>query len=416
MIRQSFVEERISDLHHHALQSSGDSDGEMSKGTSRRLPAPVTTSRIVIKKNTSLIPKGTEPVLSTSSTVSSPTPTVDPRSRIDLLERNLRYVQQQHEITLADLHSEINKLQNENRDLHFRMVNIRLPSASASKQRKSEISPNINQLADITQNEPVLAKRLQEVQRVHFEQQIDELRLRLIESEQRNEYLTRQIDELNRVTSNQTPPRTPFGVPVLLPDPNTSPDSSTTHFIDNKMVKSEEPQLNEMEYQHLLRISYDKQKQQIHEIARLRAVLREILHAERLSSTSKILVRDCLASTTTSEVSTTGSTDVSTIVNQQQLQSSVAPSTIIEKPSAYRQSTGHRRLSEHRVVLPPIVSGSNTSSLQGANDVLHNSLNPALYHQQQQQLLPKFSETPVARRGRRTQELQRTRLTRNLFH
>ena len=174
MIRQSFVEERISDLHHHALQSSGGADADMSKVPSRRLPAPV-TSRLVIKKNSSLLPTGTETTIDTSSSTSPPTLTVDPRSRIELLERNLRYVQQKHEKTLVDLHNEISKLQHENRgnlicsssfkavqiflDLHFRMVNIRVPSASGSKQRKTEVLPNIHQLADLTQNEPVLGMK-----------------------------------------------------------------------------------------------------------------------------------------------------------------------------------------------------------------------------------------------------------------
>ena len=114
MIRQSLVEERISDLHHHALQSSGGGDGDMSKATSRRIPAPA-ASRMVIKKNPALVPKGSEVTTDASPTASLSTPAVDPRSRIELLERNLRYVQQQHDMTLADLHTEIDKLQHENR-------------------------------------------------------------------------------------------------------------------------------------------------------------------------------------------------------------------------------------------------------------------------------------------------------------
>lgn len=111
MIRQSLVDERVSALHHHALQSTGDNDNDMSKASSRRVPAPV-ASRIVITKNASLISPGDEQNMSSSP---SPTPTVDPRSRVELLERNLRYVQQQHEMTLADLHNEISRLQKENR-------------------------------------------------------------------------------------------------------------------------------------------------------------------------------------------------------------------------------------------------------------------------------------------------------------
>ena len=111
MIRQTLVDERVSALHHHTLQSPGDTDGDMSKPTSRRVPPPI-ASRIVIKKNAALLPNADEPIVAASV---SPVPTVDPRSRVELLERNLRYVQQQHELTLADLHNEISRLQDENR-------------------------------------------------------------------------------------------------------------------------------------------------------------------------------------------------------------------------------------------------------------------------------------------------------------
>ncbi|CAF0802038.1 unnamed protein product [Adineta ricciae] len=394
MIRQSLVDERISDLHHHTLQSSKGSDGDMSKAASRRLPPPP-ASRLVIKKNASLIPTGTQPTANTTLTTSSPAPPIDPRSRIELLERNLRYVQQQHEITLVDLHNEISKLQQENRELHFRMANIRVPSGSDDKQRKTEVQPSINELANLTQNEPVLEKRLQEVQRVHFEQQINELRTQLIETEQKNEYLMRRIDEMNKTTLGQTPQRIASGVPVLLPDPNITSDNT---------IKSEQTQMSETDHQRLLELSYEKQRFYIREIARLRAVLRELIHAERLSSTSKILVRDCLASTSISESSTADPTEVSH-ANENHSRY-INSSSTTDKSAGYRQSNGQRRSSEHRLVLPPI-----TSDKAGGNGAVDNFLNSEL-----QQATYKFGETPIARRGRRTQELQRTRLARNFYH
>lgn len=67
----------------------------------------------------------------------------------------------------------------------------------------------------------LLEKRLQEVQRLHFEQQIDELRTRLIETEQKNEYLMRTIDQLNETSSARSAyeVQPSDAVPVLLPDP-----------------------------------------------------------------------------------------------------------------------------------------------------------------------------------------------------
>ncbi len=65
----------------------------------------------------------------------------------------------------------------------------------------------------------LLEKRLQEVQRLHFEQQINELRTRLIETEQKNDYLMRTLDELHKASSVQTPQISSSAIPVLLPDP-----------------------------------------------------------------------------------------------------------------------------------------------------------------------------------------------------
>ena len=64
-----------------------------------------------------------------------------------------------------------------------------------------------------------LEKRLQEVQRLHFEQQIDELQTRLIETDEKNAYLMRIIDQLNHVSSPQSQSATSPAVSFLLPDP-----------------------------------------------------------------------------------------------------------------------------------------------------------------------------------------------------
>ena len=39
---------------------------------------------------------------------------VDSKRNIEVLERNRRYIQEQHACTLSDLHQEINRLQTEN--------------------------------------------------------------------------------------------------------------------------------------------------------------------------------------------------------------------------------------------------------------------------------------------------------------
>jgi hypothetical protein len=110
---------------------------------------------------------------------------------------------------------------------------------------------------------------------------------------------------------------------------------------DRSAQSQQSAQIDGVDYQHLLEIVNYKQRQQLQEvghkllhvwtwiclsmlqvfssikfallyayvgffviikIVRLRAVLREILHAERLSSTSKLLAQDCLANSNISEI------------------------------------------------------------------------------------------------------------------
>ncbi|CAF4594646.1 unnamed protein product [Rotaria magnacalcarata] len=185
--------------------------------------------------------------------------------------------------------------------------------------------------------------------------------------------------------------------------------------------------MNDADYQHLMQTYNEKQRQQVLEIARLRAVLREIIQAERLSSTSKTLVRDCLASTSISENSIAMSTtpiDTSFSIGYQlpqnpQQHRSIASSSTAGKGLSLRQSMIHHRQLEQRLILPPIAQASSLLSLadptSAANSALLNSSLSPTNAGSQQQLL-KLGETPIARRERRTQELQRTRLTRNLYH
>ncbi len=69
---------------------------------------------------------------------------IDSDSRVELLERNLRYIQQQHEIILVDLHSEINRLQQENKGIRNKKNKI-----SKKRLYKSRSSLPINQYSFI---------------------------------------------------------------------------------------------------------------------------------------------------------------------------------------------------------------------------------------------------------------------------
>ncbi|CAF1177576.1 unnamed protein product [Rotaria sordida] len=346
-------------------------------------------------------------IIDKNNSSSSPESNIEPGSRIEFLERNLRYIQEQQETVLIDLHNEISRLQQENRDLHYRL--IKTQSSSSIEQKQT----NTDQISS-----PSPSKSIHENQ-IHLKQYIDKLEKQLIESEQKNKYLIQTIDELNKTLSSK----------VEVPNIN----------ISNKDDIQMPIQTTNNECQHLFNMTPDKEQQYIHEIVKLRSILIEILNTEQLNIPSKILIRDYLTSTNISEnsMSKTTTTPVDMLYfNENQQQKTITSSSTAGKTSLFRPELPVRRLNispppsivaqklsgqhrpiEQRLTLPPIMSGNNSALRQNQtdlNNLFHNSSSPK--HDSQNQNLTKFSETSIARRERATHELQKNRLMKNLYH
>ncbi|CAF1171788.1 unnamed protein product [Rotaria sp. Silwood1] len=391
----------FTDKHQSSRRSSDNLDDDRSKVLSHHLPK---SSNIVDKNNSSL-----------SGTIN------EPGSRIEFLERNLRYIQEQQEIVLVDLHNEISRLQQENRDLHYRLIKTYSLSSTEQKQR------NIDQLSSSSSPNKSNHDKLEN--QIYLKQHIDKLEKQLIESEQKNKYLMNTIDELNDTLSSK------------IEIPNTN--------ISNKDDIQIPIQTTNNECQHLFNMTFEKEQQYIHEtqrcklfsfikIVKLRSVLVEILNTEHLNITSKILIRDCLTSTNMSEnsISKTTTTPVDMLYfNENQQQKTIASSSTAGKTSSFRHELPVRRLNlsppqiagqrsssqlrpiEKRITLPPIVSGNNSTLCRDLTDVngfLHNSSSPK--NESQNQNYIKFGETSIARRERATHELQKNRLMKSLYH
>ncbi|CAF0914462.1 unnamed protein product [Didymodactylos carnosus] len=482
MIRQSLIDERHSDL-------------ALSDSTNRRLHritafGDKNPSHLHIRKNNRLINNNnTNDQQSQETTDSSPSsqyyeqqsdfspfsPSIDPRQRIDHLERNIKYIQQQHEQTLQDLHHEVDRLQQENRDLHFHLINIRPSSRNNNSDVLSQITtitangtvdrsrtkamgtttraPTVAQMADLSKLETNLEKRLQEVQRLYFEKQIEELKQKVVELERKNEYLVRTIDDLKKrtvavlsvpptVTFQPSPPQPLFPeiqdtqmVPIThnkLFSPVslssiTSLDPLQVTIEPNSVSREPTPE----ECIQLIRVAHEAYKNQVQEISVMKAILKELLRNEHLSLTSRTLVRDCLAASTSSDISFSQKTarfvPNDGLIKRQLSSSSKRTTDYLHARHLVKQKEEppNTRPSD-RLILPPIQQGStpihesplhhhhrksdtNTDNSQSLNSLLNQSI-------QQQQANSRFNETTVARRERRTQELQRIRLTRNLYH
>ncbi|CAF3999467.1 unnamed protein product [Rotaria sordida] len=173
-------------------------------------------------------------IIDKNNSSSSPESNIEPGSRIEFLERNLRYIQEQQETVLIDLHNEISRLQQENRDLHYRLIKTQALSSIEQKQT------NTDQISS-----PSPSKSIHENQ-IHLKQYIDKLEKQLIESEQKNKYLIQTIDELNKTLSSK----------VEVPNIN----------ISNKDDIQMPIQTTNNECQHLFNMTSDKEQQYIHEV------------------------------------------------------------------------------------------------------------------------------------------------------
>ncbi|CAF3322434.1 unnamed protein product [Rotaria socialis] len=325
--------------------------------------------------------------------------TLEPISRIDFLERNLRYIQEQQGIVLVDLHDEITRLQQENRDLHYQLIKTNsLPSRDQKLRNSGQISSSANN-------------------QIFLKQRIDRLEKQLLESEQNNKYLIYTIDELSKQSSSKS-------------------EESDIHII-NKDDTQITVQMTTNEYQNPSNMSYEKEQQFMHEISKLRSVLVEILNTEQLNVSSKTLIRECLTSTNISEnrmsKATTTPVDMLFYNENQQRESTTSPSgaakNLLIRPElpvrrlnlsppriAAQRPLGSHRANEQRISLPPIMSRNNTTLFSDANDgncLWYNPTNLKTDSQQQHSI--KIGETPIARRERATHELQKNRLMKNLY-
>ncbi|CAF3765903.1 unnamed protein product [Rotaria sp. Silwood1] len=226
----------FTDKHQSSRRSSDNLDDDRSKVLSHHLPK---SSNIVDKNNSSL-----------SETIN------EPGSRIEFLERNLRYIQEQQEIVLVDLHNEISRLQQENRgfnkfnsfkkkkknslhlDLHYRLIKTYSLSSTEQKQR------NIDQLSSSSSPNKSNHDKLEN--QIYLKQHIDKLEKQLIESEQKNKYLMNTIDELNDTLSSK----------IEIPNIN----------ISNKDDIQIPIQTTNNECQHLFNMTFEKEQQYIHEL------------------------------------------------------------------------------------------------------------------------------------------------------
>jgi hypothetical protein len=200
--------------------------------------------------------------------------------KLRYLEKSIKFIQQQRNETLESLHNEIEKLKIENRDLHFKLAlgnnsdnkNDDRPPSTSAKINKI-INNSINQEADIN-------KRLDTIKINYETTKIKDLQLQLDDTIQKNDYLTKIIQQLEKKRSansayiSTTNPQQSTIITKL----NLNNIYSVHPTLLIKINKEDEPRAAKVEEAEVLvKKLFELYKQQKQQITNMNSVLKEMM-------------------------------------------------------------------------------------------------------------------------------------------
>lgn len=360
--------------------------------------------------------------------------------RLRYLEKSIKFIQQQHNETLNSLHQEIEKLKNENRELHFKLATRKSSSTSLTRsmsrpeleRTRSSLSTkitNLNENSDLkdpllskgfekamkdSNKETDLDKRLNNIKSSYDTNKYDELNTRLNDAESKNEYLSKIIAQLqNKRTAVNSGFRPSSNNNPINQAANVNTNSSITKLNLNniytveplriKLNESDEPRPPTLEESEIF-ISklYDLYKHQKQQISNMKVVLKDVMQTENLSNQGMMMTKDVLENN-----STKFSQYLLDNSNGFQKLSIVTPITRCVPQSGLSNRRYH---SQFLATLASTNTQFNpmevAASLQSANAVSNIHLPP----------LQTINPAKFPDRQRRTQVLQKQRLRRDYFH
>lgn len=119
-------------------------------------------------------------------------------ARIAQLEQNIRFLQEQHDIMLTGLHSEIESLKVKNRELQFQLVFNNSNNTNNNNTKKETASSSPSSPEDDMKHKVYSSPKpinITPLQVELLDKELHELRLQLNEAEGRNVYLSAIVDE-----------------------------------------------------------------------------------------------------------------------------------------------------------------------------------------------------------------------------
>ncbi|XP_048753462.2 coiled-coil domain-containing protein 74B-like isoform X1 [Ostrea edulis] len=223
MIKQGVVQEKIADLtsmNHLPPLSTLPQWSRINTLDRGRYPKPFVRDKVPIYPEMSRKEDGEE-----SKEVDLQE--LDPKQRIQHLERNMMFLKQQHQEVLQSLHAEIEGLKKENKDLQFKII---MSQKGQQQQQAEKRSASSRHSAKDTHHELTSRgydkeysstslfsqtleytssagrsreERIDELKVIFLEEEIKELKLALRDARNRNNYLSQLLEQAEDVKKKQ---------------------------------------------------------------------------------------------------------------------------------------------------------------------------------------------------------------------
>ncbi|RNA07090.1 coiled-coil domain-containing 74B-like isoform X1 [Brachionus plicatilis] len=359
----------------------------------------------------------------------------DPNLKLKYLEKSIKFIQQQHTETLNSLHQEIEKLKDENRELHFKLATRKSSSSlnnslTNSKQSfKQEVDKGKNEVIDdrvlhekIEKNnfdkvlknafkEKNLDKRLEDLKTNFESSKFDDLFARLVDAENKNEYLTNLLTQLQAKRSTNTEYKTNnVNSTNTAINPITKININQIYSIDPlriKMSEAEEPRAPSLqESEIIIKKLFDIYKQQKQQISNMKVVLKDLMQNENLSNQAMLLTKDLLENSNKLSHYVLDKTNVHKL-------SVLAPLNNLPKSSNARLNFNPSRYHSQLLTTTGLGYDSIATGSASLTTASSNVNLPSIVH-----LPPLQTINPVKfpERQRRTQILQKQRLRKEYYH
>lgn len=299
MIKQSLVQERISDLTMNQLPPLNTLPqwSRVNNLDKARYPKPFVKDKFQPMDGRAGNMEEEDKELDQSG--------INPAQRVQYLERSLLFLRQQHTDVLRALHSEVESLKKENKDLQFKIV----MSQKVQQQQKDrgagdksafddvgyrEFSASSSVRSKLLGGSNTREEKLDELKVIFLEEEIKELKHALRETRNKNTYIQQLLEQSEETRKRQQASMDSLKYQMAQGGAQISQMAEQIASGQAPMEANGRP-LTLVECQAIIRHLQQVNERQAHELERLKSDLRDVLYSHKWTPDAYLLAKAYIA-------------------------------------------------------------------------------------------------------------------------